>query len=144
MPVRRLVAADLAALDWLDDGTRTGLAVAVGAGPGRALLLVAVDADLPVGVLAADLPPWRRREEPWLWLVDVRPGRRGRGLGGALVAEAHRLLADAGHDAVELGVDAGNDRAAALYRRLGYTAVGGGVDAGTGEHWTRMRLRLRP
>ena len=60
----RLAAGDLAGLDWLDDGTRTGLAVAVDAGPERALVLAAPDpGDGPVGVLAVDLPPWRERTD---------------------------------------------------------------------------------
>ncbi|WP_116452352.1 GNAT family N-acetyltransferase [Blastococcus litoris] len=140
MDVRSLTAADLVVLDWLDDGTRTGLAVAVGAGPGRALMLAASGPAGPVGVLAADLPPWRGRTEPWLWLVEVRPGCRGRGTGTALLAEAHRRLATAGHLGVELAVDDTNVRAAALYRRLGYAAVGSGT--GPGDPWTTMRRAL--
>jgi ribosomal protein S18 acetylase RimI-like enzyme len=142
MTVRRLVAADLTALGWLDDGTRTGLGVAVHAGPERALVLAGLDAaGAPVGVLALDLPPWRQRAVPWLWLVEVHPGRRGCGLGGALLAEAHRRLADSGHAAVELSVDDSNHRAAALYLRLGYVVVGTGADAGPDgpEPWTLMR-----
>ncbi|HET6394320.1 MAG TPA: GNAT family N-acetyltransferase [Blastococcus sp.] len=145
MTVRRLVAADVAGLGWLDDGTREGLAVAVAAGPDRALVLAGLDAaDAPVGVLAVDLPPWRERAVPWMWLVEVRSGDRGRGVGSELLAEAHRLLTGGGHAAVELSVEDRNSRAAALYRRLGYAAVGTGADAGAAgpEPWTWMRLEL--
>lgn len=83
----------------------------------------------PVGVLAVDLPPWRERSEPWLWLVEVRPDHRG-GLGSSLPTEAHRLPAAGGHGATELSVDDRNHRAAALYSRVGYVEVGTGVDAG--------------
>ena len=73
MTVRRLVAAAAAGLGWLDDGTREGFAVAVAAGPERALVLAGLDATGdPVGVVAVDLPPWRGRAVPWLWLVEVR------------------------------------------------------------------------
>jgi GNAT superfamily N-acetyltransferase len=142
--VRRLTAADLAGLGWLDDGTRTGLAAAVEAGPVRALVLAEDASAVPVGVLAVDLPPWRDRAVPWLWLVEVRPGSRGRGVGGTLLAVAHRLLTDGGHAAVELSVDDRNRRAAALYRRLGYEVVGAEADAGPAgpEPWTLLRLEL--
>jgi hypothetical protein len=52
--VRRLVAADVAGLGRLDDGTREGVAVAVAAGPERALVLGGLDA-------AGDLPLWREQ-----------------------------------------------------------------------------------
>jgi ribosomal protein S18 acetylase RimI-like enzyme len=128
---------------WLDDGTHTGLAVAVAAGGDRALALAAVDdsGGAPIGVLAVDLPPWRARTLPWLWLLEVQPGRRGGGVGGALLDAAHRRLAAAGFSAVELSVDDQNVRAAALYARLGYVVVGRGSDPGIvgPEPWTRMR-----
>jgi ribosomal protein S18 acetylase RimI-like enzyme len=143
--VRRLAAADVAGLGWLDDGTREGVAVAVAAGPDRALVLAGLGATGdPVGVLAVDLPPWRERVLPWLWLVEVRAGDRGRGVGSGLLGDAHRLLLGGGHAAVELSVADGNHRAAALYRRLGYVVVGTGADAGPAgpEPWTGMRLEL--
>jgi ribosomal protein S18 acetylase RimI-like enzyme len=146
MTVRRVVEADVDGVDWLDDGTRTGLAAAATAGPSRALVIGEAGAGGLVAVLAVDLPPWRNRTVPWLWLVAVRPERRGQGVGGALLAEAHRRLAMTGHRAVELSVDDGNPRAAALYRRLGYEVVGTGNDLGPDgpQSWTRMRLSLRP
>jgi ribosomal protein S18 acetylase RimI-like enzyme len=146
VPVRRVVPADVVGLDWLDDGTRTGLAAAVAAGPSRALVIGEPGAAGLTAVLAVDLPPWRDRTVPWLWLVEVHPQHRGHGVGSALLAEAHRRLAMTGHRAVELSVDEGNPRAAALYRRLGYEVVGAGSDPGTDgpEPWTRMRLSLRP
>ena len=143
--IRPLGAGDLAGLRWLDDGTRAGLAAALRAGEGCALVLVAAaDHGVPVGVLAVDLPPWRERTDPWVWVVAVEPGSRGRGVGAALLGEAHRRLQAAGHAAVELSVDDGNARAAALYRRLGYRVVGRGADHGPAgpEPWTRMRRPL--
>ena len=146
MTVRRATEADLRGLGWLDEGTRTALSVAVEAGPSRALVLGrAGDAGL-IAVLAVDLPPWRNRTVPWLWLVDVHPLHRGQGIGSALLTEMRRRLAMTGHRAVELSVDDGNPRAAALLRRLGYEVVGTGNDLGADgpRSWTRMRLSLRP
>jgi len=146
MSVRRVVEADLRGLGWLDESTRTALALAVEAGPSRALVLGQPgDAGL-VAVLAVDLPPWRHRTVPWLWLVAVHPQHRDQGVGSGLLTEARRRLAMTGHRAVELSVDDGNPRAAALYRRLGYEVVGAGNDLGPDgpESWTRMRLSLRP
>lgn len=146
MAVRRVVAADLAGLDWVDDGTRKGLVAAESAGPSRALVIGETGAGGLIAVLAVDLPPWRDRTLPWLWLVEVHPEHRGRGVGAALLAEAHRRLAMTGHRAVELSVDDGNPRAAALYLRLGYEIVGAGNDlsADGPQSWTRMRRSLRP
>ncbi|TFV66003.1 GNAT family N-acetyltransferase [Blastococcus sp. CT_GayMR20] len=144
MRVRRIATDDLAGIGWLDDGTHAGIEAAVAAGTERALVLVAVDdADAVVGVVAVDLPPWRGRTLPWLWLLDVRPERRG-GVGTALLSGAHGQLAELGHRAVELSVDDANPRAAALYLRTGYVGVGRGADPGVGgpEPWTRMRLQL--
>ncbi|WP_324277118.1 GNAT family N-acetyltransferase [Blastococcus brunescens] len=143
MTVRRVVPADVAALDWLDDGTRTGVAAAEAAGAGRSLVLAEGGAEGLVGVLAVDLPPWRDRTVPWLWLVEVHPEHRGQGIGTGLLTEGHRQLAMSGHRVVELGVAQANPRAATLYRRLGYLDVGEGVDPGP-EPWIRMRLTLRP
>ena len=143
MTVRPATGADLVALDWLDEGSRLGLAAAVAAGPAAALVLGA-GRDRLDGVLAVDLPPWRDRVEPWLWTVDVRPDRRGRGLGTALLERSAADLTSRGHESVELSVADGNGRARSLYERLGWRPAGSGVDPGpTGpEPWTRMRLAL--
>jgi mycothiol synthase len=59
----------------------------------------------------------------WIVQVGVLPAARGRGLGAALVREAlHRMRAD-GATAVMLDVNVDNP-AGALYRRLGFTALG--------------------
>ena len=47
----------------------------------------------------------------------VRPDRRGRGLGRALLSEGARLL---GREVVTLDVDASNAEARAFYERLGF------------------------
>jgi GNAT superfamily N-acetyltransferase len=132
---------DVRRLGWLDDGTRDGVAAAVAAGRESALVLVARDGGAPVGVLAVDLPPWRGRARPWLWLVEVHPAHRGRGTGTALPDAAHHVLAVLGHPVAELGVADANPRARTLYERLGYRVTGRGADTGPAgpEPWTRMR-----
>jgi GNAT superfamily N-acetyltransferase len=142
--IRPLAPGDLAGLGWLDDGTREGLGRAVAAGSDGAVTLVAEDGGTPTGVVAVDLPQWRGRTAPWLWLLEVCPPRRGAGVGSALLVAAHAALAARGHGSVELSVAEANPRARALYERAGYGATGSGTDPGDDgpEPWTRMRRRL--
>ncbi|WP_082748603.1 glutaminase [Nocardioides jensenii] len=60
--------------------------------------------------------------------IYVDPGQRGGGIAVALLAEAERLIAAAGHDRAWLAVVPGNDRAQAFYRRQGW------VDEGVFDH----------
>jgi mycothiol synthase len=55
--------------------------------------------------------------------VGVRPARRGRGLGAALVVEALRRMRDAGLAEVLLDVNVDNP-AGGLYERLGFDRIG--------------------
>lgn len=73
-----------------------------------------------------DLPCWDGSvQHPWeLTRVGVLPERQGRGLAGQLL---RHILADAarqGVDAVRLLVSRDNPAAVALYRKLGFAAVG--------------------
>jgi mycothiol synthase len=61
----------------------------------------------------------------WITQVGVVPSARGQGIGAWLVAEAVRRMRAAGETAVTLNVNVNNPGAAALYRRLGFTRVGG-------------------
>jgi len=56
----------------------------------------------------------------WLNYVAVDPEFRRRGLGKALLAEAERLLRQAGCPKINLQVRAANQAAISFYRRLGY------------------------
>jgi ribosomal protein S18 acetylase RimI-like enzyme len=56
--------------------------------------------------------------------LQVRPEWRERGVGTAIIEDAETRAAGRGHALVALGVGLENDRAARLYRRLGYTATG--------------------
>jgi ribosomal protein S18 acetylase RimI-like enzyme len=61
--------------------------------------------------------------EGWIVQVGVVPAWRGRGVGGALVAEALRRMRAAGADQALLDVGVDN-QAARLYARLGFTRIG--------------------
>jgi ribosomal protein S18 acetylase RimI-like enzyme len=56
----------------------------------------------------------------WLYYVAVAPTLRGGGRARALVAEAERLLTEAGCPKLQLMVRAGNDDALAAWDALGY------------------------
>lgn len=108
---------------------------------GRGTFLVARIDDEPVGHLLLTLTGSQyellRRTHPGcpeISAVDVVPGLRSRGVGSLLIRRAEELARAGGYPVVGLAVETDNERAAALYRRLGY------VDVGTGaftHRWTR-------
>lgn len=55
--------------------------------------------------------------------VDLLPDQQGAGHGRALVETFCRAVADAGAEAVHLGVDPANTGALAFYHRLGFTPI---------------------
>lgn len=60
----------------------------------------------------------------WIAQVGVVPRARGKGIGALLIAEAVRRMRAAGETDITLNVNINNPRAAALYRRLGFTVTG--------------------
>jgi mycothiol synthase len=56
-----------------------------------------------------------------VYVVGVRPGERGRGLGRALTVAGLRYLRDRGLGTAMLYVESDNEPARAVYRRLGFT-----------------------
>ncbi|MGH3545561.1 MAG: GNAT family N-acetyltransferase [Mycobacteriales bacterium] len=61
---------------------------------------------------------------PELSAIAVSPQLRSRGIGTALITHAEDLVRQRGLDQLGLGVDDTNERAAALYLRLGYAETG--------------------
>jgi len=60
----------------------------------------------------------------WIIQMGVMPSARGRGIGAHLIGEAVQRMRSAGEAAITLNVNINNPRAAALYRRLGFTPAG--------------------
>ena len=56
----------------------------------------------------------------WVNYLAVHPGHRRAGLGRALMAEAERVLGEAGCPKVNLQLRSGNDEALTFYEALGY------------------------
>jgi ribosomal protein S18 acetylase RimI-like enzyme len=76
----------------------------------------------PAGLIAA-LPP--RQGQAWhLVSMWVCPRARGAGLADLLVGAVTGHVRRAGADRVTLWVAAGNERARAFYRRMGFTPTG--------------------
>jgi ribosomal protein S18 acetylase RimI-like enzyme len=68
----------------------------------------------------------------WIAQLGVVPSARGRGIGAHLISEAVRRMRSAGESSVRLNVNIDNPPAAALYRRLGFTRIGGRARYRTG------------
>jgi len=79
-------------------------------------LLVAVAAGEIVGSVMVGYDGHRG----WINYLAVAPAHRGAGLGRALMAEAERVLTEAGCPKVNLQLRRGNDEALAFYEALGY------------------------
>src|SRR5262245_32680288 len=56
----------------------------------------------------------------WVNYLAVSPNHRGRGLGRAIMAQAERLLREAGCPKINLQVRTGNTAALAFYQRIGF------------------------
>ncbi|MDB5405653.1 MAG: acetyltransferase, family [Rhodospirillales bacterium] len=89
---------------------------------GEAVFLVADSGGFPVGQAWVDLRP--APATALLWAVRVLPGLQGAGIGRRLIASCEARIRAAGINAVAIAVEKNNDRAEALYRRLGYRRVG--------------------
>jgi GNAT superfamily N-acetyltransferase len=101
---------------------------------GRAVYLVALDDEMAVGHAFLKLPPLgdehpRLPDVPEVEDLYVVAGRRSRGIGGRLLAEAERAATDRGYRRVGLAVGIENAGAQRLYARAGYD------DTGLGEFW---------
>ena len=92
-------------------------------GTDRACGWLALDGDTPMGYAVGrlagphDVRPVKRAE---LESIFVVPGRRGDGVGAALVAEFARWAAGRGAEELTVTAYAGNERAVAFYARHGF------------------------
>ncbi|AXK38973.1 GNAT family N-acetyltransferase [Crenobacter cavernae] len=108
----------------------------------RGLFLVADGGD---GELDGYIVGATSEEAGVLWIVSlaVRERCRGQGVGRALSAALIAAMRARGATAVQLTVDPGNAGAVALYKTLGFEAVGEEADYfGEGEPRLVMRLAL--
>lgn len=96
--------------------------------PDGILSLVVAEAEgRVVGMLVGSLiySTWRAGRGVYVVDLYIEAAHRGGGLGARMVAEAARIARAAGGTFVKLEVVAGNDRAKAFYRRLGFAPVEG-------------------
>jgi dTDP-4-amino-4,6-dideoxy-D-galactose acyltransferase len=96
---------------WIERSTRHEIADAVfiaRSADGRADGVSTISAHPPSGTIG---------------LISVHEDSRGRGIGRALMAAAHRWMADHGICESSVTTQAGNRPACALYERCGYRVV---------------------
>lgn len=126
---RDLEAADLADLDW-SGGTEHLRAVADALGAAYAGDVALVVGGLDNGRLLA-MGGVDFRTDPAsgrLWMLAVDDRVRGLGVGTSLIDRLEKLIVRRGRRQARLTVELDNPRAAALYRRLGYTETGPALD----------------
>jgi ribosomal protein S18 acetylase RimI-like enzyme len=89
-------------------------------GPGR--ILLALDKGQAVGyaILGFGFSVEFGGRDAFIDEIYVVPDRRGSGVGRALLAAADAVASENGVQALHLEADHANERAAALYRRLGF------------------------
>jgi ribosomal protein S18 acetylase RimI-like enzyme len=116
---REIMVDDDPAL-WTQDGFCAAVA-------GEEILVAAADGEI-VGFLSL----WR--PEAFVHFLHVRPDRRGRGVGRALLEHATTMV----EGPVELKCALHNLKALAFYRRLGWIEAGRDPDAAS--PWIRLRL----
>jgi len=95
---------------------------------GDTLVLLVGDGPDGVAVLRFRAALWSSGLECYLAELYVVPGRRGQGLGRALMDAALREARDRGADTMEIGVDEPDLAARRLYESLGFTNRTGGAD----------------
>lgn len=153
LTVRELEPQDLGDLDWSGGPEHiTAVAEALQASfTGEVVMLVVA---LPNGRLVANGGVDLRQdpESGVIWMLSVHETFQGMGVGTLLIGALEGRAAAAGRYAARIEVEQDNARAAALYRRLGYSEVGSVLDSWpTGGHRTYVtvctvleRLLARP
>jgi ribosomal protein S18 acetylase RimI-like enzyme len=106
------------------------------------VLVARADGGSAVG-FAAVRPAEGEQRSAEVRYLGVRPGSWGRGVGERLLRELRSRLTAAGYRRAELLVYVGNQRAIALYERLGWQACGGPtMHPRTGKPEQRYELQL--
>ena len=93
-------------------------------GGGDTVVLLAGDGPDGVAVLRLRASIWSAGQECYLAELYVAPGRRGQGLGRALMEAAIREARHRGADYMDIGVDEPDLTARRLYESLGFTNRG--------------------
>jgi ribosomal protein S18 acetylase RimI-like enzyme len=91
---------------------------------GDTLVLLAGEGPDGVAVLRLRAAIWSAGLECYLAELYVTPGRRGQGLGRALMEAAIREASNRGADTMDIGVDEPDVAARRLYESLGFTNKG--------------------
>jgi GNAT superfamily N-acetyltransferase len=123
--IRRASPADLGRLEGTF-GAFLGQAYAERSRQDGAVLVAAIGRELVAAVFVATGRPAeteiveRLGPVPMLHRLNVVAGYRRREIGTRVIETAERMLRDAGHPRLAVGVDLDNDGAARLYHRLGY------------------------
>jgi ribosomal protein S18 acetylase RimI-like enzyme len=130
LTVRDLEPEDLGDLDWSGGPTHiTAVADALQASfSGEVVMLVVA---LPNGRLVANGGVDLRKDPDAgvIWMLSVHETFQGLGIGTRLIAALEQRIADRGRSTARIEVEHDNPRAAALYRRLGYSEVGSTLDS---------------
>ncbi len=130
---RDLEASDLADLDW-SGGTEHLRAVADALGAayaGDAAVLVGTLANgrlMALGGVDFRTDTDTDIDSGRLWMLSVDERFQGLGIGTRLIRQLEDTIVDHGRARARLTVELDNPRAAALYRRLGYTETGPALD----------------
>jgi GNAT superfamily N-acetyltransferase len=125
--IRVTTARDLARLEW--DEQLTAHRALIRAAyrrqrRGTVVMLIAECGPYAVGQVWIDLVDRVRAGAALIWAVRVKLGRRGKGIGTALMDAAEAVVAERAFAAVEVGVEKSNERARQFYRRRGYEPNG--------------------
>lgn len=130
LTVRDVEPADLADLEWAGGSEHLrAVADALAASYAGDVVLLAVT--LANGrLLACGAVDFRRAPDTGLiWMLSVHERFQGLGVGTLLVGELELRIRAAGRATARLTVEQDNPRAAALYRRLGYSEVGSSLES---------------
>jgi GNAT superfamily N-acetyltransferase len=137
--IRGVLPADFAKLGQIF-GTFLGHAYAERSRLPGAVLVAEAQSHLLAAVFVSTGTPTeneiveRLGDVPMLHRLIVAAEHRRQLIGTRMIAAAETMLRDAGHSLLAVGVDLGNDGAARLYRRLGYTEWPHGVLKTFREH----------